>query len=184
MKAVPFATLLIRGVALWLVCSGIGNLSFLYLYRPGDDMALVAVLHSTIYPVVTGVVVWSGSTWLAARMVSAEQESVAGVNWTPEEALRVAVAIVGLVILTDGLRDLVWRGAFWVKVLWAGPLHVFGRRGPDEYDAANLVSAIVRSILGLVLLLKPRAVVAVVGRAETPTRRDDREGETGGRTSG
>jgi hypothetical protein len=184
MTAVPFAKLLIRGVALWLVCSGIGNLSLLYLYRPGDDMALVAILNSTIFPVITGVVVWSGSTWLAGRMVSAEEESVVGVHWTPEEALRVAVAIVGLVILTDALRELVWRGAFWVKLLWAGPRYVFGRRGPDEYDAANLVSAIVRATLGVFLVLKPRAVVAVVGRGETPTRRDDRESDTGGRTRG
>jgi len=182
-KAVSFASLLVRGVALWLVCNGIANLSLIYLYRPGYDMAMAAILNSTLLPIMTGVVVWSSASWLAERMASSEPTSSVAPNWTPEEALRVAVAIVGLVIFTDALRDLVWQTAFYVKLHWAGPSSVFGAEA-EANATANRISALVRAILGAVLVLRPAAAVAVVGRAEGPGRPAEGEGASGGRTRG
>ncbi len=181
MKAVAFASLLVRGVALWVVCNGIANLSLIYLYRPGYDMAMAAILNSTLLPIVTGLLVWSCAAWLAEKMASSEPASTVAPVWTPEEALRVAVAIVGLVIFTDALRDLVWQAAFYVKLHWAGPSGVFGG-GEDAKDTANRISALVRAMLGAVLVLRPGAVVGVVGRAETRPAQGDVEG--GGRTRG
>jgi hypothetical protein len=165
LKAVSFATLLVRGVALWLVCNGVSNLGLIALYRPGNNLALEAILTSTLLPILTGLVVWSSAAWLATRMAGAEPASSVVPSWTPEEGLRVAVAITGLVIFAGALRDVVWHGTFYVKLYWPGPGNVFGG-GADGRDAANLVSALVRAALGAFFILSPTRVVAVVGRAE------------------
>jgi hypothetical protein len=164
-KPVSFATLLVRAVALWLACNGVANLGLICLYRPGNDLALEAILNSTLLPILTGLGVWWSAAWLAKRMATAEPASPVPPSWTPEEALRVAVAIVGLVILAEGLRELVWRGAFYVKLHWPGPGNVFGS-DMDARDTANVVSALVRASLGVLFILKPAGIVALVGRAE------------------
>ncbi len=183
MKAVSFASLVIRGVALWLVCNGIAGLSLLYLDRHRGDMVVVAILNGTILPIVTGIVIWSRATWLAGRMASSETDSAVGPDWTPAEALRVAVAVVGLVTLAAALKDIVWQASVYVSLHWLGSIESGDRRS-DAIATANRASTLVRAIIGTVLVLKPTAIVSLVGRSKTEVRPDEEEAGGGGRTSG
>jgi hypothetical protein len=180
-KPVGFASIVVRGIALWLVVNAIANLS-LFLMRlrvdqlPRDAQLvwLLSMAVMIILPLVTAVVVWASADWLAARVASLETESAPGPEWTSPELLRLAVATVGLVTLVQTLPDLVWDAASYVSLNWSrrtllGPMDTTPEMRAQFWNVtvkATLAKNLAKVALGAVLVLRPSLIASLVGRGE------------------
>lgn len=180
MKPVAFASVVIRGVSLWLLVNSVSGVALAFQRwsdaEPVRQAQVLGLLAGTILPVATALLVWTNADWLAARVASVDDESAAAAAtaWNPRELLRLAVATVGLVTLVAAATELVWYSSVFVS-LNASRDTAFGRLGAsddlrlqfwDVAGKANFASTVGRTLLGLLLVLKPRSVADLVGRGD------------------
>lgn len=189
MKPVAFASIVVRGVALWLLINGLAGLALLFQQWPQVEWArpaqVMSILVGAILPLVIAGLVWANADWLGARVASAvdEQGSVLP-GWSPQDLLRLTFAVVGLVTLVDALPQLVWYASAFLSLNWPQRTALGSFSTSDELRSqfwdvsakANLASTVARAAVGLVLVLKPAHLASFVGRGEE-TRAAEPEAE-------
>lgn len=125
------AVLLIRIVALWVFIHSISGLAA--LFPPADDehtrhAMRLAVLVGSLLPMAVAFIVWSNADWLGARAAHGQGEE-GGTPWFSADLERAAVAIVGVVVLTQSIPEMAWYGSLFMslgatKSTFLGPVPV------------------------------------------------------------
>jgi hypothetical protein len=146
------------------------------------------VLVSTLVPAATALLVWANADWLAVRVASVESDPSAMASWSPQEALRLGVATVGVVTLAHAIPELVWYASLFVSLNWErntalGPMSASEELRAQFWDVsgkANFASTIGRAIVGLVMILKPAKIASHIGRGDLPPRGDAGSENDGG----
>lgn len=176
MKPVDFASIVVRGVALWLLIESVAGLSAVF-QQWHENAALRAVqvrvlIFAAVLPIATAAIVWANADWLATRVAAAEPSTSAGPAWTSSELLRLAIAIVGLATLTRSLSELAWHASVFVTLNAARGSLLDASTGlraefASVSSQADLISALARTAAGAFLVLKPGRVASMVGPNET-----------------
>ena len=175
------ASIVIRGVSLWLLIHAIAGVASVFQQWHEEDVVkqtqVLITLVSTLLPMATALLVWANADWLAKRVASVETDMSAIASWSPQDLLRLVVATVGLVTLVQALTDLVWYSSVFVSMNWSrntalGPVSASDDLRSQFWDVsgkANFASTVGRTVLGLLLVLKPSSIASLVGRAEVPS---------------
>jgi hypothetical protein len=170
------AFVVIRAVALWMFLNGVLGLSLFFQQWFDEDFvrrSQVAILvASTLLPMATALVVWANADWLSRHVVGPGGELAIG--WDLQGLTRVAIAVVGLVILGQVLPMLAWQTAVAIQLNWWGNSLLGPMSAPADLRAqfwdvsgkANIASEIVSALLGLALVATPGRVAAMIGFGE------------------
>lgn len=178
MKPVAFASILIRGVALWLLINGITGVSAVFMPWPGGRMLKYPEVFvfslRTLLPIATALLVWANADWLARRVASLEEGTALRPDWTSVELLRLVVATVGIATAARAIPDLAWYASVLVSLNWTrntllGPVSASPDVVAKYWDLstkARCVETVVRATVGVALIVMPNSIATWVGRAE------------------
>jgi hypothetical protein len=178
MKPIAFASIVIRGLSLWLLVGGIYGVSAVFEHwHQGERLRYPAILVlalRVLLPVATAMLVWTFADWLAKRVASLEDDATAGPGWTAREMLRVATAIVGLVTVAQAIPDLAWYASVYVGLNWWQNTLLGPETAPAEVvrrywtltNKAHFATSVVRMGIGVLFAVKPQMIASLVGGGE------------------
>ena len=167
------ALLAFKLLGLWLMAqAALGAASMPWIWHSSPDgterwtAALLAL--PWLVSLGIGVPVWFSADWFAARVFPGGQaDAEINGNLRTEPLFAVGVAIIGLLLLVEGIPSLASALYLFSRTLQAGVL------GPDEsrerllWDAqgkASALAGVTRVLLGCVLLAGPARLGAAVAR--------------------
>jgi hypothetical protein len=141
----------------------------------------VRVLVATLLPSFLAFVLWKNATALAARATSDLTDSPPQ-PWDTSQGVRAAIAVVGIVVLTQSIPEIAWYGSLFMSLnhrdsfLGSIPASADIRAHYWSIEGkANVAAAVGRLLVGLTCLLRPAAVARLVGRLDTKARAEEHD---------
>jgi hypothetical protein len=180
-RPVTVATVVVRGVALWVAIQAIAGLGTLLQDWQAEEAVkrtqVAVVLVGTVLPLATALLVWANADWLATRLLAGGTHARDAAPWTPTELLRLSIALVGYCILADSVTKLVWYLSVYVSLNAVrsgilGPVTASADLRAQFWDVAgkaNFLMTVAKTIVGLVFVLRPALVESYAGRYDRPT---------------